>query len=89
MRLKLLRLGQRSFGGFLREFSPQTKVLRTWLKYRRLLPCNKDSTVLIFVWGVFLVTCRSEWGHFKTPEGGKRLSVFWLLADRSVRFLTL
>ena len=39
--------------------------------------------------GVFLVTCRSECGPFKTPEGGKLLSIFcWLLADRSVRFLT-
>ena len=41
--------------------------------------------------GVFLVACRSEWGHFKTPEGGKLLSIFcWLLAGRnSLIFKTL
>ena len=72
MRLKQLRLGQRCFSGFLREFSPQTKVLRTWLKYRRLLPCNKDSTMLIFLGRLF---GRLPIGiaHFKTPEGGERL----------------
>ena len=40
--------------------------------------------MLIFWGGVFLVACRSELAHFKTPEGGKRLPIFcWLLADRS------
>ena len=29
-----------------------------------------------FFWGDFLVTCRSEWGHFKTPEGGETLANF-------------
>ena len=83
MRLKLLRLGQRSFGGFLREFSPQTKVLRTWLKYRRLLPCNKDSTMLI-LFGRFFGRLPIGMVHFKTPEGGKLLSIFcWLLAGRN------
>ncbi len=84
MRLNQMRLGQLCFGGFLREFSPQTKVLRTWLKYRRLLPCEKGNTMLVFFWGVFLVACRSELAHFKTPEGGKGLPFFcWLLAGRS------
>ena len=84
MRLNQMRLGQLCFGGFLREFSPQTKVLRTWLKYRRLLPCNKGNTMLAFFLGRFLVACRSELAHFKTPEGGKRLPLFcWLLAGRS------
>jgi hypothetical protein len=69
---------------FFVNLAPRPKVLRTWLKYRRLLPCNKDSTMLNFVFGVSLVACRSEWGHFKTPEGGKLLSIVcWLLAGRN------
>jgi hypothetical protein len=79
MRLKLLRLGQRSFGGFLREFSPQTNVLRTWLKYRRLLPCNKDSTMLNFLGGVFLVACRSELPILKPLKGGNACQFFGCL----------
>ena len=46
--------------------------------------------MLIF-WGRFFGHLSIGMGHFKTPEGGKRLSVFcWLLADRnSLIFKTL
>jgi hypothetical protein len=44
----------------------------------------KEGEMLVNFWGgVFLVACRSELAHFKTPEGGKRSPIFWLLADRN------
>jgi hypothetical protein len=45
-------------------------------------PLKEGEMLVYFVWGVFLVTCRSEWGHFRTPEGGKLLSNFLLAACR-------
>ena len=44
----------------------------------------------VFFLGCFSGRLPIGMAHFKTPEGGKLLSIFcWLLADRSVRFLTL
>jgi hypothetical protein len=76
MRLKQLRLGQRCFSGFFVNLAPRPKFYEHGSNTAGLLPCNKGSTRLIFVFGVFLVACRSELPILYPLKGGNACQFF-------------
>ena len=65
---------------FFGNLAPQTEVIRTWLKYCRLLPCNKGNAMLIFWGGAFLVARRSELSFQPLKQGETLVNFYFELS---------